>query len=48
MKSQRGITLTSLTIYIIGITIVVAIVSMISGHFYSNTYHVVGNVNPLT
>lgn len=48
MKSQKGITLTSLTVYIIGITIVLATVSVISTHFYSNTYSTVGDINPLT
>lgn len=48
MKSQKGITLTSLTVYIIGITIVLATVTVISTHFYSNTYSTVGDINPLT
>ncbi len=48
MKSQKGITLTSLTVYIIGITIVMATVAVISTKFYSNTYSTVGEINPLT
>ncbi len=36
MKSQSGITLVSLTIYVIGVTIVVAIVAVVSNYFYSN------------
>ncbi len=36
MKSQKGITLISLTIYIIGMTIAVAIITVISSYFYKN------------
>lgn len=48
MKSQKGITLISLTIYIIGMTIVVAIVSTISTNFFTNTSSLLTGINPLT
>ena len=48
MKSEKGITLISLTIYIIVMMIVVAMVSMISTYFYSNTKNLNNNINPLT
>lgn len=37
MKTEKGITLISLTIYIIAMTIVVAILAVISTFFYKNT-----------
>ena len=37
MKSEKGITLISLIIYIIVLLIVIGTLSMISTHFYSNT-----------
>ncbi len=36
MKSQRGITLISLTIYVIGMSIIIGIISIISTFFYKN------------
>ena len=36
MQSQKGITLVSLTIYIIGITVIVAVIAIISSYFYTN------------
>lgn len=36
MKSNKGVTLTSVTIYIIALTIIVAIVARISIYFYRN------------
>ena len=36
MKSNRGVTLTSLVIYIIGLTIVIALMGLISNYFYQN------------
>lgn len=47
MKSQKGITLVSLTIYIIGMTLMIAIVSLISNYFYTNTKSVLNTVDPL-
>lgn len=48
MKSEKGITLISLTISIIVMMIAVAIVSMISVYFYKNTDVLANNINPLT
>ena len=36
LKSNRGVTLTSLVIYIIGLTIVIALMGLISNYFYQN------------
>lgn len=36
MKSNRGVTLTSLVIYIIGLTIVITLMGIISNYFYRN------------
>ena len=36
MKSEKGITLISLIIYVIALTIVVGIIAVISGYFYDN------------
>lgn len=36
MKSNRGVTLTSLIIYIIGLVAIVAIISNFTGYFYKN------------
>lgn len=47
MKSQKGVTLVSLTIYIIAMTLMVALVSLISNYFYSNTKSVSNTVDPL-
>lgn len=48
MRSQKGITLISLTVYIIVMIIVVAIVSVVSTYFYSNTNALADTVNPMT
>lgn len=48
MKSEKGVTLISLTIYIIVMTIVIGIVAMLSTYFYKNTHDLTSNVNPLT
>ena len=48
MKSQRGVTLISLTIYIIVMTIVIGIVSLISTYFYENTHSVLNDIDPIT
>lgn len=48
MKSQKGITLISLTVYIIVMIIVVAMVSVISAYFYKNTNSLSNNINPMT
>ena len=36
MKSEKGITLISLIIYVIALTIVIGIIAVISGYFYNN------------
>lgn len=48
MKSQRGVTLISLTVYIIVMTIVIGVVSLISSYFYSNTRSLNSTIDPLT
>ncbi len=48
MKSQKGVTLISLTIYIIVMTIVIGIVSLISTYFYQNTHDVLKDIEPIT
>lgn len=37
MKSEKGVTLTSLIIYIVLLILVVSFLSVVSNHFYSNT-----------
>ena len=37
MKDQKGVTITSLVIYLIGITIVIATIATITTYFYRNT-----------
>ncbi len=46
MKSEKGITLTSVTIYVIGMTIVVGIIVLISRFFYSNVENTSENIDP--
>ncbi len=48
MKSQKGITLISLTVYIIVMVIVVATLTIISNFFFSNMKTASKNINPLT
>lgn len=48
MKAQKGITLVSLTIYIIVLVVVVAIISVISNYFYTNIKATEYSINPLT
>lgn len=48
MNTQKGITLISLTIYIIVMVIVVAMVSVISSYFYSNIHGASDTIEPLT
>lgn len=47
-KSQKGVTLISLTIYVISMVIVVAITSVISSYFFSNMKQATATINPLT
>jgi len=48
MKSQKGITLITLTVYIIGLAIVIAMVAVVSGFFYNNIEDVATNIKPNT
>ncbi len=48
MKGEKGITLISLTIYIIVMTIVIGVVSFISTYFYKNVDSLSNDLNPLT
>ena len=48
MKTQKGVTLVSLTIYIIVMTIVIAVISMISTYFFKNTHTVIKDIEPIT
>lgn len=48
MESQKGVTLISLTIYVIAMVTIVAIVTVISGFFYTNMEVASNTVNPLT
>lgn len=48
MKSQNGITLISLTIYVIAMAIVVGIVAIISTFFYSNMNDTAHDLDPIT
>lgn len=47
MKSQKGVTLISLTVYIIVMTIVVGTVSLISSYFYTDIKDKANTVEPL-
>lgn len=47
MKSQKGVTLISLTVYIISLTIVIAILATISSYFYTNT-EFIKDIDPIT
>lgn len=47
MKSERGITITSLIVYIIGIVLVIAIMSVITTNFYKNVNNMTLEVNPI-
>ena len=48
MKSQKGITLISLTIYVIVMAIVVGVVAIISTFFYSNMKSTKQDLDPIT
>lgn len=48
MKSERGITITSLIVYIIGMIIVIAIMSVITTNFYKNVNKMTIEVNPVS
>jgi len=48
MKSQKGITLISLTIYIIALAIVMAVVAVVSNFFYSSINASKAKIDPMT
>ena len=48
MKSENGVTLISLTVYIIGLTLIIAIVAVISTFFYKSVRNVSQTVDPIT
>ena len=48
MKNQKGVTLISLTIYVIALTFVIAMLSVISTYFYKNVNETQDDVTPLT
>ena len=48
MKKQNGVTLISLTIYVISLTIIITILATISGFFYKNMNDVEVEISPLT
>lgn len=48
MKNQKGITLISVTVYVLGLTVMIAVIATVSSYFYSNTHSVADNINPLT
>lgn len=47
MKSQKGITLISLTVYIIAMVMIIAIMSVVSNYFYTNIDSVTNAIDPL-
>lgn len=47
MKSQKGITLVSLVVYIIGMVTIVGVMAVITTNFYKNVNDVDTNINPL-
>ena len=48
MKSEKGVTLISLTVYVIVMAIVVSIVAVISSYFYTNTQDINESIDPIT
>ena len=48
MKSQKGITLVSLVVYIIGMVTIVGVMAVITTNFYKNINDVDTNINPLS
>ena len=48
MKNQKGVTLLSLTIYVIALTIIIAMLSVISTYFYKNVNDTQDDITPLT
>ena len=48
MKSQKGITLISLTIYVLVMTIVIAVMALLTTFFYKNVKEVKMDIDPVT
>lgn len=48
MKLQRGITITSLIIYIIGMVLIISIMSVVTTNFYKNVNNIDKEINPIT
>lgn len=48
MKNQKGVTLISLTIYVIALTVIIAMLSVISTYFYKNVNNTQDDIAPLT
>lgn len=48
MKTEKGVTLISLTVYIIVMTIVIGVVSLLSTFFYKNTKSLSNGIDPIT
>lgn len=48
MKSQKGITLISLTIYVIVMAVVIGVIAIISTFFYSNMNDISSTIDPMT
>ncbi len=48
MKSQKGVTLISLTIYIIVMSIVIGVIGILSTFFYKNINNATENIDPVT
>lgn len=48
MKNQKGVTLISLTIYVIALTVIIAMLSVISTFFYKNVNDTQDDITPLT
>lgn len=48
MKSQKGITLISLTIYVIVMALVIGVIAILSTFFYSNMKDINQTVDPIT
>lgn len=48
MKSQKGITILSLTVYVIVFAIVIGIISTITSFFYKDVKGIIVDINPIT
>lgn len=48
MKSEKGITITSLIVYIIGMILIISIMSVVTTNFYKNVNEMSIEINPAT